>query len=51
MRLLAEIHPPDATQSILGCLDLPSRAPPLAVPQADDTEGGVRWAGDFDAGA
>jgi len=50
MRLLAAIHPPDATQSILGCLDLPSRAPPLAVPQADDTEGGVRWAGDFDTG-
>ncbi len=46
MRLLAAIHPPDATQSILECLDLPPRAPPLAAPQS---EGGVGWAGDFDA--
>ncbi len=51
MRLLAAIHPPDATQSILGCLDLPSRAPPMAAPQPDGAEGGVSWAGGFDAGA
>jgi hypothetical protein len=30
MRLLAAIHPPDATRRILECLGLPSRAPPLA---------------------
>jgi hypothetical protein len=51
MRLLAAIHAPDATQSILGCLDLPSRAPPMAAPQPGDAEGGAGWAGDFDAGA
>ena len=51
MRLLAAILPPDATQSILGCLDLPSRAPPVAAPQPDGTEGDVGWAGGFDAGA
>jgi len=52
MRLLAAIHPPDSTQSILGCLDLPSRAPPMAAPQPDGAESGVRWAEDFDdAGA
>jgi hypothetical protein len=33
MRLLAAIHPPDATQAILECLGLPSRAPPLAPPR------------------
>ncbi len=48
MRLLAAIHPPDATQSMLGCLDLPSRAPPMAAPQPDGAEGGVGWAGGFD---
>jgi len=30
LRILASIHPPDTTQKILHCLDLPSRAPPLA---------------------
>jgi hypothetical protein len=30
MRMLAAIHPPDATRKILECLGLPSRAPPLA---------------------
>jgi hypothetical protein len=34
MRLLATIHPPDATHSILECLGLPSRAPPVAPVQA-----------------
>ena len=29
MRVLAAIHPPDATQKILDCLGLPSRAPPV----------------------
>jgi len=30
MKILAAIHPPDATGKILECLGLPSRAPPLA---------------------
>ena len=30
MRILAAIHPPDATRRILDCLGLPSRAPPVA---------------------
>jgi hypothetical protein len=30
LRILAAIHPPDATRAILDCLGLPSRAPPLA---------------------
>ena len=31
MRILAAIHPPEATRKILECLGLPSRAPPLAL--------------------
>jgi len=49
IRLVAVIHAPDATQTILECLDLPSRAPPLAAPQLDDAEGDVCWAGGFGA--
>ncbi len=45
MRLLAAIHPPDVTQAILDCLELPSRAPPT-VPAVSDLE---EWSGDFDA--
>ena len=30
MRILSAIHPPETTQKILGCLGLPSRAPPVA---------------------
>jgi hypothetical protein len=50
MRLIAAIQPPDATQAILVCLDLPSRAPPTAeaVADPDDTEG---WPGDVGATA
>jgi hypothetical protein len=33
MRILAAIHPPEATRAILECLGLPTRAPPL-VPAA-----------------
>jgi hypothetical protein len=32
MRVLAAIHPPEATRAILECLDLPSRSPPLSPP-------------------
>jgi hypothetical protein len=49
MRLVAAIHAPDATQTILECLDLPSRAPPMAAPQLDDAESGACWAGDLGA--
>ena len=35
MRLLAAIHPPDATRRILECLGLPSRAPPIARAVSD----------------
>ena len=31
MRIVAAIHPPDATRKILDCLGLPSRAPPIAT--------------------
>jgi hypothetical protein len=36
MRLLAAIHPPEATQAILACLELPARAPPLRAARIDD---------------
>jgi hypothetical protein len=29
MRILAAIHPPEATQAILECLGLPTRGPPV----------------------
>src|SRR6266446_4704362 len=37
MKILAAIHPPDATAKILDCLGLPSRAPPLAPAISDFT--------------
>jgi hypothetical protein len=37
MKILAAIHPPDATRKILECLGLPSRAPPLAAAVSDFT--------------
>jgi hypothetical protein len=36
MRILATIHLAEATQSILGCMGLPVRAPPLAPARRDD---------------
>ncbi len=36
MRILAAIHPPEATRAILEHLGLPSRAPPVAGPVIDD---------------
>ena len=38
MRILAVIHPPEATRKILECLGLPSRAPPLAPALSQHTE-------------
>jgi hypothetical protein len=35
MRILAAIHPPEATRAILECLGLPSRAPPTAPARSD----------------
>ncbi len=45
MRLIAAIHPPEATRAILDCLALPSRAPPAAPPVPDPEP----WPVDFDA--
>jgi hypothetical protein len=36
MRVLAAIHPPEATHAILACLALPARAPPLRAARIDD---------------
>ncbi len=47
MRLLAAIHPPEATEAILECLDLPSRAPPTAGALPDPDEAGG-WSVEFD---
>ena len=35
MRVLAAIHPPEATRAILDCLGLPSRSPPVSPPARD----------------
>jgi hypothetical protein len=37
MKIIAAIHPPEATQRILQCLGLPTRPPPLAPAVADPT--------------
>jgi hypothetical protein len=36
MRVLCAVHPPDAIQKILGCLGLPTRAPPIAPAKPDE---------------
>ena len=38
MRILAAIHPPEATRKILECVGLPSRAPPLVPARSEHTE-------------
>jgi len=38
MRLLAVIQDPEVIQAILKCLNLPSRAPPLAPARREPTE-------------
>ncbi len=38
MRVLAVIHPPDATRAILGCLGLQSRAPPVSSAGLDPAD-------------
>ena len=42
MRILAAINPPDAIRKILGCLGLPTRAPPIA-PAIPDGEAAASW--------
>jgi len=42
LRILAAIHPPEATRKILDCLGLPSRPPPLAPAAADKIP--LEWA-------
>ena len=39
MRILAAIHPPEATQAVLACLGLPVRAPPTLPARPDDELG------------
>ena len=51
MRLLAAIHPPDATEAILECLQLPSRAPPTAAARAGCPAFGAGSGPDHEAGA
>jgi hypothetical protein len=48
IRLLAAIQPPDVTQAILECLELPSRASPTA-PAFSDPDDAELQAGDFQA--
>ena len=38
MRILAEIHPPQAIRAILRCLDIPTRAPPVAAAVEQEAE-------------
>jgi hypothetical protein len=47
MRLLAAIHPLDATRAILECLDLPTRAPPTAAALLE-TDDAQEWQGEFE---
>ncbi len=38
MRIVCDNHPPGAVRSILGCLGLPTRAPPIAAAASDRDE-------------
>jgi hypothetical protein len=52
MRLLATIHPPEATRAILECLGLPARAPPLTPARPEtDLASADGWDVDCEAGA
>jgi hypothetical protein len=50
MRVLAAIHPPDATRAILECLGLNSRAPPTNPPFPEDAGVGPCWEAPFETG-
>lgn len=43
MRILAAIHPPEATRAILECLGLPSRAPPTAPARPEPESTASDW--------
>jgi len=43
MRILAAIHPPEATRAILDCLGLPSRAPPVSAPVCETSVEMEEW--------
>ena len=43
MRILAAIHPPEATRAILDCLGLPTRAPPVRPAEPDTTVERGEW--------
>jgi hypothetical protein len=43
MRILAAIHPPEATRAILECLGLPSRAPPVSAPVCETSVEMEEW--------
>jgi hypothetical protein len=49
MRILAAIHPPEATQAILACLALPVRAPPIAPACREDEGAADAWADSVEA--
>jgi hypothetical protein len=42
LRILADIHTPNAIRAILDCLGLPSRAPPIAAAREEES-GFRRW--------
>jgi hypothetical protein len=42
-RILAAIHPPEATEALLACLGLPVRAPPIAAARREETEVTQEW--------
>ncbi len=49
MRILAAIHPPEATEAILACVGLSVRAPPIAPPHPDDAASEEIWPDGVDA--
>ena len=50
MRWLSVVHPPEATRTILECLDLPARAPPTSAPIPDNSEFEADWEAAFETG-
>jgi hypothetical protein len=43
LRILAAIHPPEATKALLACLGLPVRAPPIAAASREEEEVTQEW--------
>ena len=42
LRIIAAIHPPEATRAILECLGLPTRPPPI-LPAAPEARAESEW--------